>query len=105
MCIRSARSSYHRPVNALRELAISEGRLRPGCEVLDTMAGMQDSALVFSFFFFFFLVFCVFTHTIVFIFWCCVLIIRHATVNCILFARKRGLLTVNSLELALRYIL
>ena len=26
----------------------------------------------------------------VFIFSCCVLIIRHATVNCILFARKRG---------------
>eukprot|EP00117_Sycon_ciliatum_P013925 scpid93969/ scgid2159/ len=27
MCIRGARSSYHRPVNALRELAVAEGRL------------------------------------------------------------------------------
>ena len=30
-----------------------------------------------------------FTHTIVFIFWCCVLLLHHATMNCILFARKR----------------
>ena len=50
--------------------------------------------LFFCFFVFLFLVLRFFTHTIVFIFWCCVLIIRHATVNCILFARKRGLLTM-----------
>ena len=28
------------------------------------------------------------------IFWCCVLIIRHATVNCILFTRTRGLIKI-----------
>ena len=46
MCIRGARSSYHRPVNALRELAISEGRLWGFGD-----DGGQDSALVFSCFF------------------------------------------------------
>ena len=36
-----------------------------------------------------------------FIFWCCVLIIRHATVNCILFARKRGLYPLSLLYIDL----
>ena len=55
----------------------------------------------FVFFVFCFLFFCFsfllfFTHTIVFIFWCCVLIIRHATVNCVLFARKSSSLLSTS---------
>ena len=46
---------------------------------------------VFLFLFFFVSRFCVVSHIQLFsFFWCCVLIIRHATVNCILFARKRG---------------
>ena len=35
-----------------------------------------------------------FTHTNVFICWFCVLIIHHDVVNCILFARKRGVFSV-----------